>query len=34
MTDATALIDNMKNRLDELFIIKPKAEMEVKRVQS
>lgn len=34
LTKATALIDNMKSRLDELFIIKPKADLEVKRVES
>ena len=30
---ATALIDNMKSRLDELFITKPKAALVVKRVE-
>jgi len=34
MKDATALIDNMKSRLDELFLTKPKAEMIVKRVEA
>jgi uncharacterized protein (DUF885 family) len=34
LNDATAMIDNMKDRLDELFIVKPKADMIVKRVES
>jgi len=34
LDEATALIDNMKSRLDELFIIKPKADMIVKRVEA
>jgi uncharacterized protein (DUF885 family) len=34
LKDATAMIDNMKSRLDELFIIKPKADMIVKRVEA
>jgi len=34
LNDATAMIDNMKVRLDELFIIKPKADMIVKRVEA
>ncbi|MBE0366839.1 MULTISPECIES: DUF885 domain-containing protein [Pseudoalteromonas] len=34
LKDATAMIDNMKSRLDELFIIKPKADMTVKRVEA
>ena len=33
MDSATAIIDNMRDRLDELFIVKPKAEMRVKRVE-
>lgn len=33
LTEATALIDNMKTRLDELFIVKPKADMIVKAVE-
>ncbi|KAF7788874.1 hypothetical protein PRUB_a1968 [Pseudoalteromonas rubra] len=34
LADATAMIDNMKDRLDELFIVKPKADMIVKRVEA
>lgn len=34
LDEATALIDNMKTRLDELFIVKPKAELVVKRVEA
>jgi uncharacterized protein (DUF885 family) len=34
LTEATALIDNMKTRLDELFIVKPKADMVVKAVEA
>jgi len=34
MKDATAIIDNLKSRLDELFLTKPKADMIVKRVES
>ena len=34
LADATAMIDNMKSRLDELFIVKPKADMIVKRVEA
>ncbi|BBN80474.1 hypothetical protein PA25_04590 [Pseudoalteromonas sp. A25] len=34
LKEATALIDNMKSRLDELFIVKPKADMIVKRVEA
>ncbi|KUJ81613.1 DUF885 domain-containing protein [Microbulbifer flavimaris] len=33
LKEATALIDNMKERLDELFITKPKAELTVKAVE-
>ena len=33
MAEATAIIDNMKGKLDELFITKPKADMIVKRVE-
>lgn len=33
MKDATATIDNMKAKLDSLFITKPKADMVVKRVE-
>lgn len=33
MRDATAIIDDMKSRLDTLFITKPKADMVVKRVE-
>ncbi|WP_462164491.1 DUF885 domain-containing protein [Pseudoalteromonas xiamenensis] len=34
LADATAIIDNMKSRLDELFIVKPKADLLVKRVEA
>lgn len=34
LTEATALIDNMTSRLDEVFNIKPKAPMVVKRVEA
>ncbi|MEO9965405.1 MAG: DUF885 domain-containing protein [Reichenbachiella sp.] len=34
MDSATAIINNMKSRLDELFITKPKADMIVKRVEA
>ncbi|CAM4052213.1 DUF885 domain-containing protein [Pseudoalteromonas byunsanensis] len=34
LTQAKELIDNMKSRLDELFIVKPKADMIVKRVEA
>ncbi len=34
LKEATALIDKMKGRLDELFITKPKADLIVKRVES
>lgn len=34
MDSATAVINNMKNRLDELFLTKPKADMIVKRVEA
>ncbi len=33
LKEATALIDEMKDRLDELFITKPKADLIVKRVE-
>jgi len=33
MAGATAIIDDMKSRLDELFITKPKTDMVVKRVE-
>ncbi|XOV80127.1 MAG: DUF885 family protein [Aestuariibacter sp.] len=33
LNEATALIDNMKDRLDELFITKPKADLIVKAVE-
>lgn len=33
LKEATALIDNMSTRLDELFYVKPKAELIVKRVE-
>lgn len=33
LTEATAYIDNMRARLDELFLRKPKAELIVKRVE-
>lgn len=34
MDSATSVINHMKNRLDELFITKPKADMIVKRVEA
>ncbi|MBT2151306.1 DUF885 family protein [Pseudoalteromonas tetraodonis] len=34
LSEAKGLIDNMKTRLDELFIVKPKADMIVKRVEA
>ncbi|WP_394200186.1 DUF885 domain-containing protein [Shewanella waksmanii] len=34
LTEATALIDNMTSRLDEVFNVKPKAPMVVKRVEA
>jgi uncharacterized protein (DUF885 family) len=34
LSEATALIDNMKDRLDELFITKPKADLTVKAVEA
>ena len=34
ITEATAIIDDMKGRLDSLFITKPKADMIVKRVEA
>lgn len=34
LTEATALIEDMKTRLDELFLIKPKADVVVKRVEA
>lgn len=34
LTEATALIDTMKGRLDELFITKPKADLNVKAVEA
>ncbi|ALS34149.1 hypothetical protein PTRA_a3142 [Pseudoalteromonas translucida KMM 520] len=34
ISQATDLINNMKSRLDELFIVKPKADMIVKRVEA
>ncbi|PHI36548.1 DUF885 domain-containing protein [Pseudoalteromonas sp. GCY] len=34
LAEAKAMIDNMKSRLDELFIVKPKADMIVKRVEA
>ena len=34
LDEAVALIDNMKSRLDELFIVKPKADMIVKKVEA
>ena len=34
LSEATALIDNMKSRLDELFIVKPKADLTVKAVEA
>ena len=33
LKQATAMIDNMKSRLDELFIVKPKADLVVKQVE-
>ncbi len=33
LTEATLLIDTMKGRLDELFIVKPKADLTVKAVE-
>jgi uncharacterized protein (DUF885 family) len=34
LSEAVALIENMKSRLDELFIVKPKADLIVKAVES
>ena len=34
LNEATALIDNMKLHLDELFIVKPKADLKVKAVEA
>ena len=34
LTEATALIDDMKARIDQLFLTKPKAELLVKRVEA
>ena len=34
LSEATGLINTMKSRLDELFIVKPKADMIVKRVEA
>ncbi len=34
LTDATAIIDTMKTRLDEVFIVKPKAGLVVKKVEA
>jgi uncharacterized protein (DUF885 family) len=34
LDSATAIIENMKGRLDELFITKPRADLEVKRVEA
>ena len=34
LKQATAMIDSMKSRLDELFIIKPKADLVVKQVEA
>lgn len=34
LSEATALIDGMKSRLDELFIVKPKADLKVKAVEA
>ena len=34
LSEATALIDTMKGRLDELFITKPKADLKVKAVEA
>lgn len=33
LAEATALIDHMRTRLDDLFLVKPKAEMEVRAVE-
>lgn len=34
LAEATAVIDNMRTRLDELFLVKPKADMIVKAVEA
>ncbi|MDP2562366.1 DUF885 family protein [Psychrobium sp. 1_MG-2023] len=34
LSQATGFIDQMRERLDELFIVKPKADLEVKRVEA
>ena len=34
LTEATALIDTMKTRLDELFLVKPQADLTVKAVEA
>ncbi|KUM54892.1 DUF885 domain-containing protein [Rheinheimera sp. EpRS3] len=34
LAEATAVIDNMRTRLDELFLVKPKADMVVKAVEA
>ncbi len=34
LADATAIIDNIRSRLDELFITKPKAQIEVRAVEA
>ena len=34
LSEATAIIDDMKTRIDELFIVKPKAELTVKAVEA
>lgn len=34
LAEATAVIDNMRNRLDELFLVTPKADMIVKAVEA
>jgi uncharacterized protein (DUF885 family) len=34
LDEAVAIIDNMKSRLDELFIVKPKADLKVKAVEA
>lgn len=34
LEDATALIEDMKTRLDQLFLTKPKADLKVKRVEA
>jgi uncharacterized protein (DUF885 family) len=34
LADATVMIDTMKGRLDEVFLRKPKADLEVKRVEA